>query len=533
VRKPAGPKPNLKQTLEIIDRELKAGNLKRAETIAAHLRASYPRRAEVNDILGTILAMQGEFLVAHHYHQLAVDGDRNNIRYLENAGADLLKMGRIVEADAIYRRILEIDPRAYNAALALARFYNEIGLGERALAYFETALKLAPEPRLALINLERLNCLVALGRTAEVEKVFEEGLESGGYRPQFVNLYATLDRWNVTSDAHALVVEELQREDIAPELRAGLLTRRARIEENSGFYDAAYGTLQKAKRLYVAAADVPDFKHRCELRMATLTADFLRSCRERVGHVSEAHVFVVGMPRSGTTLTEQIIASHSMAGGVGELETMAYLTAKLCNEKPMTEIARAVDELGAKGVHQLAQEYEQVTDFLAPGKRRIVDKMPQNFVRLGEISVLFPKARFVHCVRNAADTFISAFQNDMNASHAYSYDRDTYGDYYEIYLKLMRHWYRAVPGRIFTLEYEKLVTSPEPVIRSLLAFLELPFEEACLNPQDRGALVKTFSRLQVRSSINPNSVGRWRKYEKQLAPLAKRFENMEPFPPAS
>ena len=533
VKKPTGPKPNLKQTLEIIDRELEAGNVTRAETIAAHLHVNYPRRAEVNVQLGDIMAMQDQHDVALHFHQLAAGTDRHNTTYLAKAGRDMVKMGRAAEAEAIYNRILEIDPNAYSAAWALGSFYHEIGLGERALARFEQAAKLAPARYAPKINLGRLNCLVGLGRTEECEKEFERGFETSVYRPQYVSLYAMLDKWNVNSQAYSLVMGELQDQRLTTDERATLLSRQASIEENSGLYDEAFDTQLKAKRLSATVYDMNGFRRQCDERSAAFSADLLSRCRERFGHPSTSHVFVIGMPRSGTTLTEQIIASHSQAGGAGELETMSYLSHKLANKRAISEIEAAIEELGADAINHFAEEYERVTEFLAPGKAKVVDKMPHNFQRVGEISILFPNARFVHCVRNAADTFISAFQNDMSEGHAYSYAPALYAEYYAEYIRLMRHWYAVTPGRIFTLEYEKLVTSPEQVIRDLLAFLDLPWEEACLNPQNRGALVKTFSRVQVRSAINSKSVGRWRKYEQQLAPLAKRFENLEPFPARS
>lgn len=533
MKKPTGPKPNLKQTLEIIEREISAGNFKRAETIAAHLHVNYPRRPEVNLIMGNIEKNLRQEDLALHFYKRCVEAEPYNIDYLSNVGSTLATMGLAHQADATYKRILEIDPNAHAAARALAEFYNEIGMGERALEYFDKALQIAPPHLRPKINMRRLDCLVGLGRTDEVEKVFEAGLETGGFRVEYISLYATLDKWNVTSQAYQLVVEELQNPELTLQERGDLLTRKARIEENSGFYDQSYETLEKAKRTNLAKANNDGFRRRCDLRINTITREFVKECNERLGHPSDRHILVVGMPRSGTTLTEQIIASHSLAGGVGELETLSYLSHKLYKKRPASELAAAIDELGPEGVLKLGMEYEAATEFLAPGKAHVVDKMPHNFVQLGEIAILFPKARFVHCIRNPADTFISAFQNDMGPGHAYSYDRDTYAEYYENYLRLMRHWYEVLPGRIFTLNYEQLVTTPEPVIRSLLEFLGLPFEEACLNPQDSSALVKTFSRLQVRSAINPKSVGRWRKYEKQLAPLAKRFENLEPFPPIS
>ena len=145
--------------------------------------------------------------------------------------------------------------------------------------------------------------------------------------------------------------------------------------------------------------------------------------------------------------------------------------------------------------------------------------MPLNFRFVAEASILFPGARFVNCTRHPADTFVSALQTEMNAAHSYSYDPADYAAYHREYRRLMAHWDEALPGRVFHLSYEALVSEPEPVIAALLDYLGLPMEEACLHPERNQGAVTTFSRLQVRSGINAASVARWKPYERHLGPI--------------
>ena len=157
--------------------------------------------------------------------------------------------------------------------------------------------------------------------------------------------------------------------------------------------------------------------------------------------------------------------------------------------------------------------------FVVPGKELAVDKMPLNFRFIAEAAILFRQARFVNCTRHPADTFISALQTEMNAAHSYSYDPADYAAYHHEYRRLMAHWEEVLPGRVFHLAYEQLVADPEPAIASLLGYLGLDMEEACLHPERNAGAVTTFSRLQVRAGINASSVARWKPYERHLTPI--------------
>ena len=187
--------------------------------------------------------------------------------------------------------------------------------------------------------------------------------------------------------------------------------------------------------------------------------------------------------------------------------------------KSTAQMLEAMRKGGPGHVRLMTDSYLGLLKFLAPTARRVVDKMPQNFLRIGFISLLFPNARIIHCQRNPADTFVSAFQNMMLSNHSYSYSPEDFARYYKEYSRLMAHWNRVLPDRIFNLRYEDLVSDPETKTRELLEFLRLPWDSRCLRFHETATAVKTFSKQQVRNPVNRNSVGRWRNYEEQLQPL--------------
>jgi hypothetical protein len=244
------------------------------------------------------------------------------------------------------------------------------------------------------------------------------------------------------------------------------------------------------------------------------------AARANIGETSEVPVFVLGMPRSGTTLVEQIIASHPAAHGAGELEELGWLAANMPKltggTAPYPEAARLIDATNAKSI---AAQYLEPLIARAPAARRITDKMPGNFIRIGLIAVLFPKARIVHVRRHPLDTCLSCFFQHFGRGHHFSYDLGHLGHYYTQYQRLMAHWARVLPGRIFDVQYEDVVSKQEETSRAIIAHCGLDWDPKCLAFHEHERQVRTASFWQVRQPLYASSVGRWQAYEKHLGPL--------------
>ncbi|CCG08154.1 Sulfotransferase [Pararhodospirillum photometricum DSM 122] len=284
---------------------------------------------------------------------------------------------------------------------------------------------------------------------------------------------------------------------------------------------AAYSVANQTKgRLQPFDADAHDDE------VAALIDTFTPALFERlrgVGSPSEVPVFVVGLPRSGTTLVEQIIASHPEAGGAGELTHFPRLEAELpwLTGDGTQAYPACVAGLRPETLAPFTAAYlETLAHFGGAGARRVVDKLPNNFLRLGLIALAFPRARVVFCQRDLADTCLSLhFQNFMGA-HAYRHDLRTLGRYARASLRLKAHWETVLPLPLLTLDYAALVADPETESRRLLDFVGLSWDPAVLAfHQRRVQPVATASRWQVRQPITTRSVARWRAYESHLGPL--------------
>lgn len=240
-------------------------------------------------------------------------------------------------------------------------------------------------------------------------------------------------------------------------------------------------------------------------------------------------VFVAGMLRSGTTLTEQIIASHPSAFGAGELLDVPHMARMLSflveRPRPFPDL---VADLSPKTVGLQARAYLRRLADLSDGAQRVTNKLPGNFAFLGLIALLFPNAPIVHTRRNAIDTCLSCYVVSFAQGHAYSNDLEDLGRYWRIYDSLMDHWRAVLPRPMLELDYEDMVAEPEATTRRLLEHCGLPWDDACLDFHRHKRPVLTASKMQVRKPIYQSSVERWRNYEAHLGPLIEALGDRAP-----
>jgi hypothetical protein len=231
-----------------------------------------------------------------------------------------------------------------------------------------------------------------------------------------------------------------------------------------------------------------------------------------------APVFIVGMPRSGTTLAEQIIASHPQAFGAGERPALGDACAALGGSETPLAIAR-IAALDQATLDAAAESYLADLHALAPGAARIVDKMPGNFMHLGLAALMLPGARIIHCARDPRDIGLSIFTFRFFGHHPYAHDLGDLGWYIAEHERLMAHWRAALPNPILTVQLKDWVDDFAATLRRVLEFLDLPYDPACERFYERESRVLTVSRSQVRQPINARGLGRWHRYENHLRPL--------------
>lgn len=391
----------------------------------------------------------------------------------------------------------------------------------KALACYQRAVAGAPDVASFRYNLG--TCLLFFGRLAEAEEAYRATLS---LEPRYWRAYASLAQLR-KRNADDNDVEQFRQAlaSAGNDHDAALYVNLALAKEleDLGQYEAAFQCyvdgkqVHKRLRGYESARDQALFD--------AIEAAFPAGEAAVPGHDAEDPIFVVGMPRSGTTLVERILSSHSQVHSAGELQNFSVVLKRLAGTRtPAVVDAQTLGHVQGLDWERLGREYIASTRPGTSGKPRFVDKLPHNFLYVGHIARALPKARIICLRRDPMDTCLGNFRQlfAMGSSvYDYSFDLMDIGRYYLMFERLMAHWQAVLPGRVLELRYEDLVGAQEESTRKLLAFCGLPWEDACLAFERNEAPVATASLVQVREPITTAYMGRWKRYGARMEPLAR------------
>jgi len=478
-----------------------------------------PREALLHMNLGLLAAKLNPVEGERHLRE-ACRLQPDNAEARNNLGISLRKQERLEEAELAFGAAVENDPGHFPALqnLALSRYRaNDL---ESAIRLTEAAVAAAPDRDKAYGLLGSL-----YHEAGEFDKAVNLIRSTVRLTAENAELISQLAQSKKFTDADAGLLNELERivrlPDTGAEERIVLHFALGKACDDMRRYDDAFGHFQQANELDRNKGVFDRDAHRAYIdRLIDTFDEAFFSTRRGIGSDSNRPIFVVGMPRSGTTMTEQILASHPQVFGAGELTTMSALVRRIPEEFcPGSDYPEAAGALDRESIAVLAEAYLHEIASLNDSAVRVVDKMPHNFLLLGVIAVLFPNAHIIHCMRNPADTCLSCYTKRFNSRHPYNYDLADLGFYYREYRRLMAHWRRVLPISLFDLRYEETVSEPEPVIRALIENCELPWDDACLAFHKTRRGVKTPSAWQVRQPLYQSSRERWRNYAAHLEPL--------------
>lgn len=443
-----------------------------------------PKIAMYRNNLGNALCVQSELGEALLHLHKAVTLDPRYVEALCNLGK-VHRMQREMEtAREWLNKALAVDPQFLNARSELAEIDSEMGRFAEAVAAFESILAVDP------LHVEAF-CGLALARK------FEKG-----------------DPW-IARFEDMLRLKTLRADQLAP-----LHHAFAKICNDAGRYDDAFAHFTVGKKYKNAVFDADYLEAQYNLTADLFTPEFYAD-REGWGLPDERPVFVLGLPRSGTTLTEQILSSHNDIDGLGELLDMRKLAQKLdYGIGDAKQFLRRVTQLKKPEVRKLAATYLQAyAQSRKPHALRLVDKSPHNYELLGLIALLFPRAQIMFCQRDAMDNCVAIYMQNFSDSHGYNRSLDDLGRYWRAYRFVSQKLVQQVPLAITTVDYEATVQDPETAARRIIGGTGLPWDEACLRFYETERAVRTPSRWQVRQPIYSSSVSRWKRYERHLGPL--------------
>lgn len=517
-----------------------------------------PHDMEARYNLGLVQARVGALTEAKTALEAVLAQSPGHLGALANLGSVMLELGQATEALSHYEKALQIKPRDTELLIKYAKILNALFYFDKARAPLAAALKISPNNAAAwsdLANVELNNgdvhaakeCWMKaahlapsvanywksigvveqqLGETQSARAYFHKALKLDPHHGQ---AFLGLSLMGMTQDENQMALDALQTIS-GKNSRAECQIRFAiaRFLDSQSQAREAFGQFEKANKLKAIELPFDEKEHRALFQMiqeaywdpASSANSFLPESLNLLTQNERTPVFVLGMPRSGTSLVEQILASHSQVYGAGERAWMSQAMDANVNDP------RVASALDWARVREQYLELASKTDGKHPF---ITDKAPSNFQRIGGIRRAFPNAKIIHCRRDPVDTCLSNFKQLYQIGMNYTYDLHALGIYYNLYVDLMAHWRSLEGDYIHEIDYEVLVSNQEAETRKLLDYVGLPWEDSCLRFHETKREVRTSSVHQVRKPIYKTSIKSWFDYKDQLRPL---FDALGQYAPA-
>ena len=545
--------------LHDLARLVHANRLPEARALGIRLKQSAPNQRELLSMLGAIHGRLGEFGEAESCYRTLITIEPPSVRHHSylGLGLALVMQGRIEEAIKPFDAMLKLKPDYAEGHLQMGCLLRDLGHHDAAIRHLRRAFELSPSLIEAAVY--QANILIFRGELDEALKLCDRALalrpgnfeaiaskaltlEKQGHRDQAWNcirevasnpvaipgaaiIYARLaPRYGESDRARSMLEGMLSRPSWAPSQRQELHFALADLLDQSGDYDAAFDHYRQANALNPLRSDASGLHEKTERIIQFFSTETLPPAGAGPGD-PPTPIFIVGMPRSGTSLVEQILASHPEVTGAGELELLEDLERRAPTLLGRTgTYPECLKAAGSDDLARLARPYLDGITTLAAGRKYVTDKMPGNYERLGLIEKLFPGACVIHVIRDARDTCVSCYFQNFSKNLTYTTELRTLGEVYRIYERMMDHWHSTLSIPILDLRYESLVASPETEVRRILEFCGLPWDSHCLEFHQSTRYINTASYDQVRRPIYQSSIGRWKNYEVHLQELIEVLE---------
>jgi len=476
-----------------------------------------PDNAQHLGFLGSAHQQNGDAQRALEAYEraLALDGGTATVR--NGLGVLYMDRGDYARAKEHLRKSVELKPSDANAQTNLAITLQHLNEHEEALRHAQKALKLEPvnpDAHFALASI-----LTQMGRVAEAVDHCEKTIQQHRTFGEAYDLLARMRKFTEADKPFIGKTEKALESGMPAKQRYGLQYALGKMYDDCHEWDKAFAHFEKGNLLKRKPFDIEQVK-----KVLRLTCNaFDRRSLERYrafGHASQQPVFIVGMPRSGTTLMEQMIASHPRAAGADELIELPRIARLVSPDDDLRRfVSRTHANLTPTNIAAHAETYLSVLRQGREAAERIVDKQPGNFFHLGLISILFPNATIIHAVRNPLDTCLSCYFQNFSTLE-WANDLKTIADMYRLYRETMAHWERVLPpGKILEVRYERLTEDPSTEGRRMLEGCGLEWDESCLRFYEQRRVVTTASVWQARQPIYRSSQMRWKRYASHLREL--------------
>jgi tetratricopeptide (TPR) repeat protein len=512
----------------------KEGRWEEAEPLYREVLRQNPTNVDAMRLLGNVAMQTGRIYYAERLFRRAVSNAPDFVAAQIDLGHALKKQSRLEEAIDQFRQAIRLEPDNIQAHHLLGSTLSLAAQTHEAVDAYQKVLELAPKHAGAMLGLGHV--LKTVGRQEEAIEAYRDCIRHKPHNGEIYWSLANLKTYQLTDEdirgMEAMASGEAERAaEVSEESRINFLFALAKAREDRGEFERAwehYHEGNQRRRILETYDPVRDEVMNDEI-VKVFNREFL-SENSGLGQPSAEPIFVVGLPRSGSTLIEQILASHSQVEGTSELPYAGLVASSLNrNRADGINYPHAVRELAAEHFERLGGDYLELARIhRVEGRPRFIDKMPNNFPTIGLIHLILPNAKIIDARRYPLDSCLSCYRQLFARGQSFTYDLTEIGEYFIQYQRMMDHWHEVLPGRCLTVQYEEVVTDFENQVRRLLNYCELPWEDACMHYYETERPVRTASSEQVRQPVYSRSVNFWRNYEEHLAELIEVLEPVLP-----
>ena len=494
------------------------GRVEEALTVAESCFKASPDDSYIKYIYACSLFESGQATKAERYLREIQVNNRSEAACYVKLSQICLRDGRLDEAVEQMRHAVNLDPDNPELNCMLAKTLQSNGMLDDASNICNDILIRNPGHTEAVIR--QASILERQGKCDIAIEKIRPLINSGNYTPHVALIYSKLCGQTRNEEGGIAVLESaLADSDLPKRTQYKLYKQLVKLYDKKSMFDKAFTANKLSYELKNEVFDIAHHKKFIEYIINAQTIDPV-SYPTRIGSASDKPVFVVGMPRSGTTLVEQILATHSRVFGAGELPDIPEIAAAMANEfNDEMHYPYNQSLFNQLIIEKYTDRYLGKINELGSAALRVVDKLPHNYMYIGVIQLLFPNARVIHVKRHPVDTCLSCYFQDFSSAHSYVYDLEILGNYYSLYEEVMNHWKKVIKLPFLEVCYEDFVNDQERCTRRLIEFCGLEWEDGCMQFYKNERIVRTPSYDQVRQPMYDSSLNRWMHYKNHLAPL--------------
>tara|TARA_Y100000590_G_scaffold470468_1_gene665416 strand:- start:806 stop:2341 length:1536 start_codon:yes stop_codon:yes gene_type:complete len=499
---------NLKEEIQSVIDIYKAGDFTKADSICKKLIIQNPKLVFLYNLSGLILTAQNNIDAAINIYEKGIKIDPNFAMIYNNLGLLYEFRKKNKEAEEQYKKSISLDKSIAEPHNNLGKLFFSLGKYSDALNSYKHALNI--NSKLPYVHHNLATLYISFGEFSKAKSHLKEAIK---IQPNLIHAHRSLSRITKykVDDEHLNQLNELYKElNLKDEInRMYLAFSLGKAYEDIMNFDKSFSYYKEANIIYKNKINfsINEEKKKFEDIKKIYNQDIFNKYKDH-GFKDKSPIFILGLPRSGTTLVEQILSSHPLVFGADEIELIPNLNNKYIKNK---------NSIKSETLESIGKEYVEKIKKISDNSERTTDKYPANFLLIGLIKLALPNSKIIHCCRNAEDTCFSIFKNHFTSDKIkYAYNIDDIVEYYNLYSDLMNHWKDTLNNFIFDINYEKLISNTEFEVKKLLKFCDLNWNSSCLDFYKNKRPIKTASDVQVREKIYLSSVNSWKNYSKFL-----------------